>query len=65
MGGQHGSGENSGLVHDFPAIKLASPSDGSAGRDTHIAAVDRGDNTIESDGGSSVDSEVSTHLAGD
>jgi hypothetical protein len=50
--------------HGYPVIQLISASDGSARRDTHIPIVDRGKNTIKSDGGSSVDSEVLTHLVG-
>jgi hypothetical protein len=66
VGGQHGSGETSGVIHDFTVIQdRARPIDGSTWRDTHIPAVDRGENTIKSDGGSSVDSEVLTEIVGD
>jgi hypothetical protein len=66
MGGQRVIRENKiGVIHDIAINQVGIPSDGSAGRDTHIPAVDRGKNTIESDGGSSVDSEVCTNLVVD
>jgi hypothetical protein len=70
MGVQHGSGESSGSggVHfdhpPFPGLKSISTSNRSAGRDTHIPTMDRGENAIKSDGGLSVDSKVCTHIVG-
>jgi hypothetical protein len=55
---QDGSGYIIGVFHDLPVVQLGSPSRDSTGGDTHIPTKDRGENTIENDGGSSVDSEV-------
>ena len=60
--GQDASGENTGISHDLPLFfKIRRPGDGSAGRDTNIPTVDRGETTIESNGFSRMDSECFTH----
>jgi hypothetical protein len=70
MGGQRGCSESRLVQNDFPVIKSVSfpviksvsASNGSAERDTRISTMDCGHRTSESDGSSSADGVVFTHV---